>query len=81
MRKKSTSKKGKGKSRAELRAQLARDISAVLTNSECPVGIYNDLTDSVSDMLSNINFDSPELIEMALVTSDAKEEKRKGGVR
>jgi hypothetical protein len=33
--------------RAQLRAQLARDITSILANPECPTVIYNDLAGAV----------------------------------
>ncbi|HEX8843087.1 MAG TPA: hypothetical protein VF791_00375 [Pyrinomonadaceae bacterium] len=51
MSKKSTTKQPK-KSRAELRAQLARDLAAALANPEIPVVLYNKISAAVTDFQS-----------------------------
>jgi hypothetical protein len=72
---KATPSKGKGKSREELRRQLARDITSVLANPECPTIIYNDLASAVLEIFNTIptfNLDTSEAYAAA---------QEKGGTR
>ena len=71
----------KGKSRAELRARLARDIASILANPETPVALYNDITERLGDYESEIDYHTPEMIEHSLAAHEAREAKRKGGAR
>jgi hypothetical protein len=76
---KSTTKQQK-KSRGELRKQLARDISSILNNPECPAVLFNDIADSITEMSSDLGdefYHSPEIIERGLNAHIAKEEKRR----
>jgi hypothetical protein len=75
-KKNSTRKK---KSRAELRREIAQHLAAVLANPETPVMLYNDIAESLSDMSSDINYDTAEMIERSLTAHVAKEEKRQKG--
>jgi hypothetical protein len=51
--KKNQARKSSAPTKAQLRAQLARDIVAVLSNPECPQIIYNDLADAVLDVFNH----------------------------
>jgi hypothetical protein len=64
---------------AELRRQLARDLASVLRNPECPVMLFNDIADRVTDMSSDLNWYSAEQIERSLNAHIQKEAARKGG--
>lgn len=83
MQKKSTTK-SKIKSRAELRAKLARDISSILTNPETPVGLYNAVGEEVCDWSSdycNQNRETLAYIQQCLESHLKAEAERKGGAR
>jgi hypothetical protein len=72
------------KSRTELRRQLARDITSILKNPECPVDLFNDVAEAVCDWSSDLGdefYHSPEMIERSLNARLTREEKRKGGAR
>ncbi len=79
MRKDSTPKKAPTK--AQQRARLARDLSAVLSNPECPPVLYNDIGEAPCDMSSDIDYHTPEMVERTINAHIAREEKRKGGTR
>jgi hypothetical protein len=79
MAKKSTT--AQKKSRAELRKDLARNISAILNNPECPEILHQDIAQSVSYMSESVNFHAPEMLARIVEAYFANEDKRKGGAR
>jgi hypothetical protein len=66
-------------SRAQLRAKLARDLAAVISNPETPVLLYNEIADVLCDMSSDINYHTPEMIERTIAAHVEREAKRAGG--
>jgi hypothetical protein len=62
--------------RMELRRKLARDLASILANPETPTVLYNDIADSITDMSSEIDYNSAEMIERSVNAYFAKEEKR-----
>ena len=81
--KKSTTNQPK-KSRAELRKQLARDLSSILSNPECPVLLFNDIAETVCDWSSDLGgtfYHSPDVLERCINAHIAREEKRTRGGR
>ena len=63
------------------RAELARLLSAVIKHPLLPVDLYNRMGDCLADMTSEIDHDTPEMIEKALAAYDARETKPKEGRR
>jgi hypothetical protein len=80
-RKSSTPRPSAASNRIELRKQLIRDLASILANPETPTVIYNDIANSITDMSSEIDYNTAEMIERSVNAYFAKEEKRKGGAR
>ncbi len=80
-KKSSTPRPSAASNRIELRKQLARDLARILANPETPVSLYNDIADSITEMSSEIDYNSAEMIERSITAHIVKEEKRKGGAR
>jgi hypothetical protein len=85
-KKTTTRKQTTTKTRQQLRAELARNIAAIMANPETPAILYNDLADSITEMSSDLKDDfwhSPEQIERSINAHLATEAKRtgKGGVK
>jgi hypothetical protein len=66
--------KTKKPTRAELRKQLARDITSILANPECPTVIYNDLAGAVLEIFNSTptaRLDQSEEYTLALLNEYA----------
>jgi hypothetical protein len=68
----------------ELRKQLARDIAAVLNNSECPNIVFNGLAESLNDLFNSLprehgKIDESEPYITLLLDANARAESEKGG--
>ncbi len=78
-----TPTKSKDKSPAELRRQLARDITAVLANPECPTALYNDIASGILGIFNSIptyRLDTSEAYTLSLLEEYAAA-REKGEVR
>jgi hypothetical protein len=51
-------------------AKLAKQISDLLNNPDCPVDLYNAIGDVIAGMPTGFDVDSPEYIEAALNAYD-----------
>ncbi len=58
---------------------LAAHISAILEHPETPDALYNDIAERITDMSSDVDFHTPEMIERSLVAYAGRESRRKGG--
>ena len=75
-------RKTKQKTRKELRAQLARDMAAVLANPETPNIIYNGLGSAINDLFNGLRHPKVDESEqyLAMLLDEAANEE-KGGAR
>jgi hypothetical protein len=76
--------KAKQRTKAKLRAKLARNVAAILSNPETPAKLYNDLADSLCDMFNDLTSEfyySPDIIERTIDARRMEEEARKAGER
>jgi hypothetical protein len=58
-------------------SELAAYLSAVLKNPACPTALYNCIGETIVNMANDVDPDSAEYIERALVAHAAREEKRR----
>ena len=77
--------KTKQKTKAEHRAQLARDIASILANPETPAMLYNELGGCVTELANHVSFNTSVMIEAILTAYETREQIRKaertGGAR
>jgi hypothetical protein len=83
MQKKNTTlpkKKATSPARAQLRAKLARDISAALKNPVIPTALYNTITEGITDLFNAIPGNATdESVDYIATLLDLHAEAQKGG--